>query len=306
MAKIGFLGLGRMGFPMARNLLAAGHEVQAFDPSAEVSGRAREAGITACPTVREAVAGVEVVISMVPTGRHVLDIFTGAEGALAHMAAGSIAIDSSTIDPADARTLHAEGRARGIGVLDAPVSGGVMGAEAGSLTFMVGGAEADLERVRPVLEGMGRRIFHAGGPGVGQAAKLCNNLLAGISMIAVSEAFALARHLGLDARKMQEISAVSTGGCFSLTNYPPVPGLLPNVPSSRDYRNGFASQLMLKDLKLVQQAAMQAGPSLPLGSLAAALYGVFCTAGYGELDYSGIIKLIEGDVPAAASRPQAA
>ncbi len=306
MAKIGFLGLGRMGFPMARNLVAAGHEVRAFDPSAEAGARARDAGISVAASARDAVAGAPFLISIVPPRRPVLHIFTGQGGALAPMAPGSIAIDCSPIDPADARTLHAEGRAKGIAVLDAPVSGGVMGAEAGTLTFMVGGAAEELERARAVLEGMGRRIFHAGGPGVGQAAKLCNNLLAGISMIAVSEAFALARHLGLDARKMQEISAVSTGGCFSLTHYPPVPGLLPNVPSSRDYRNGFASQLMLKDLKLVQQAAMQAGPTLPLGGLAAALYGVFCKAGYGELDYSAIIKLVEGDVPQGASQPQAA
>lgn len=304
MTTIGFLGLGRMGFPMARNLIAAGHEVRVYDPSPEVAARAQAAGWTTAATVGEAVKGAGIVISMVPTGRHVLEIFTGADGALAQMAEGSLAIDSSTIDPADARRLHAEGRARGIQVLDAPVSGGVMGAEAGTLTFMVGGAEADLERARPVLEAMGKRIFHAGEAGVGQAAKLCNNLLAGISMIAVSEAFALARQLGLDARKMQEISAVSTGGCFSLTNYPPIPGLLPNVPSSRGYRNGFASQLMLKDLRLAQQAGLNSGTPLPLGGLAAALYGAFCKAGHGELDYSAIIKLIEGDeerAPAAVS-----
>lgn len=302
MAKIGFLGLGRMGFPMAANLIATGHAVRVYDPGAGVTARARDAGWTTASTISEAVAGAEFVMSMVPTGRHVLDIFTGAHGAFAQMAKGSMAIDCSTIAPDDAHRLHAEGRARGIAVLDAPVSGGVMGAEAGTLTFMVGGEAADLERARGVLEGMGRRIFHAGEAGGGQAAKLCNNLLAGISMIAVSEAFALARQLGLDARKMQEISAVSSGGCFSLTNYPPVPGLLPNVPSSRNYHNGFASQLMLKDLRLAQETAQQSGTPLPLGGLAAALYGMFCKAGHGELDYSAIIKLIEGEaatVPAA-------
>lgn len=284
---------------MARNLIAAGHEVRVYDPSAEAGTRATAAGMAAAPTVGEAVAGAEFAISMVPTGQHVLDIFTGDNGALAQMTAGSMVIDSSTIDPADARRLHAEGRPRGIAVLDAPVSGGVMGAEAGTLTFMVGGVAEDLERARPVLEAMGKRIFHAGEAGVGQAAKLCNNLLAAISMIAVSEAFTLAKGLGLDARKLQEISAVSTGGSFALTNYPPVPGLLPNVPSSREYRNGFASQLMLKDLKLAQQAALQAGTALPLGGLAAALYGIFCRAGHAELDYSAIIKLIEGDAATA-------
>lgn len=302
MAKIGFLGLGRMGSPMVGNLIAAGHAVRVYDPGAGVSARARAAGWTTVSSVCEAVDSAEFVISMVPTGQHVLGIFAGAGGAFAQMAKGGIAIDCSTIAPDDARRLHAEGQTRGIAVLDAPVSGGVMGAEAGTLTFMVGGEAADLERARVVLESMGRRIFHAGEAGAGQAAKLCNNLLAGISMIAVSEAFALARQLGLDARKMQEISAVSSGGCFSLTNYPPVPGLLPNVPSSRNYHNGFASQLMLKDLRLAQDTAQQSGTPLPLGGLAAALYGMFCKAGHGELDYSAIIKLIEGE---AATSPAA-
>ena len=167
---------------------------------------------------------------------------------------------------------------------------------------MEGGEAADLERARVVLESMRRRIFHAGEAGAGQAAKLCNNLLAAISMIAVSEAFALARQLGLDARKMQEISAVSSGGCFALTNHPPVPGLLPNVPLSRNYHNGFASQLMLKDLRLAQDTAQQSGMPLPLGGLTAALYGMFCKAGHSELDYSAIIALIEGE---AATSPAA-
>ena len=305
MANIGFLGLGRMGFPMAANLIGAGHTVRVYDPDTQVSQRARNAGWSTASSIGEAVTGAEFVISMVPTGGHVLDILTGADGAFTRMPKGSIAIDCSTIAPADARRLHLEGLSRGIAVLDAPVSGGVMGAEAGTLTFMVGGNVGDLERARAVLEGMGQRIFHAGEAGVGQAAKLCNNLLAGISMIAVSEAFALAKQLGLDARKMQEISAVSSGGCFSLTNYPPVPGLLPNVPSSRNYHNGFASQLMLKDLRLAQETAQLSGTPLPLGGLAAALYGMFCKAGNGELDYSAIIRLIEGEParsPAAGAR----
>ena len=301
MAKIGFLGLGRMGFPMAGNLITGGHAVRVYDPGDGVRARVRDLDWNSASTIGEAVDGAEFVISMVPTGQHVLGIFTGTDGAFAQMAKGSIAIDSSTIAPDDARRLHTEGQIRGIAVLDAPVSGGVMGAEAGTLTFMVGGETADLERARGVLEVMGRRIFHAGEAGAGQAAKLCNNLLAGISMIAVSEAFALAKQLGLDPRKMQEISSVSSGGCFSLTNYPPVPGLLPNVPSSRNYQNGFASQLMLKDLKLAQDTAQQSGTPLPLGGLTAALYGMFCKAGHGELDYSAIIKLIEGEVATSPS-----
>jgi 3-hydroxyisobutyrate dehydrogenase len=299
MAGIGLLGLGRMGFPMARNLVASGNKVKVYDPNEAAVAKAREAGLTVASSIGEVVSKADFVVSMVQTGRQVLEIFTGGNSALAQMERGSMVIDSSTIDPADARRLHAAAMEHSIAVLDAPVSGGVMGAEAGTLTFMVGGAADDLARARPVLECMGKRIFHAGEAGAGQAAKVCNNLLAGISMIAVSEAFALAKRLGLEARKLQEIAGVSTGGCFALTNYPPVPGLLPNVPSSRGYRDGFACQLMLKDLKLAQQAGMQTGTALPLGGLAAALYGVFCESGHADLDFSAIIKLI--DAGAAAS-----
>jgi 3-hydroxyisobutyrate dehydrogenase len=295
MTGIAFIGLGRMGLPMARNLVRAGHAVRAFDVGQSARDAASQAGIATCVDLDEAADAAEVVISMVPTGRHVLEIFTGERGVLGRMRPGSLAIDCSTIAVADARALHAAGRDRGIAVLDAPVSGGVMGAEAGTLTFMVGGSEPDLERARPIFASMGRNVFHAGAPGSGQAAKICNNLLAGISMIAVSEAFALARQLGLDAAKMRDIVSVSSGGCFSLTSYPPVPGLLPNVPSSRGYQNGFASALMLKDLRLAEEAALATGASLPLGGLATALYGLFCRAGQGDLDYSAVIKLIEGE-----------
>lgn len=295
MARIGFIGLGRMGLPMARNAAKAGHTVKAFDISTAFHQAATEAGITPCNRVDDAIAECEFAITMVPTGRHVHDVFLGDGGILAKLPAGALVIDSSTINISEARALHDAGRARGLAVLDAPVSGGVMGAEAGTLTFMVGGEAADLQRARPVLEAMGRRIFHAGAAGSGQIAKICNNMMAACGMIVTAEAFALAKRFGMAAETLQEIVSVSTGSCFSLTNYPPVPGLLPNVPSSREYTNGFASALMLKDLRLAEQAGLDAGLPLPLGAAAAALFGMFCRAGHGELDYSAIIKMIEGD-----------
>lgn len=300
MSRIGFIGLGRMGLPMLRNLVRAGHAVCACDLSPAAREAAREAGAEVRPTAGEAVAAAEFVVSMVPTGRHVLEIFTGPGGVLARLPAGCVIIESSTIAVAEARALHEAGRERGIAVLDAPVSGGVMGAEAGTLTFMVGGAAADLDRARPILAAMGRNIFHAGDAGNGQAAKICNNLLAGISMIAVSEAYTLAKRLGLDPGTMRDIVSTSTGSCHALVSYPPVPGLLPNVPSSREYRNGFAADLMLKDLRLAERAAMDTGSTLPLGTLAASIYGLFCGAGAGNLDYSGVIRMIEGSEPPVA------
>ncbi|GAC1340470.1 MAG: 3-hydroxyisobutyrate dehydrogenase [Acetobacteraceae bacterium] len=294
MARIGFIGLGRMGLPMARNLAAAGHSVKAYDISTAYHAAATEAGITPCNRLDDAIADAEFAISMVPTGRHVHEIFLGEQGALTRLPPNALVIDSSTINISEARALHEAALARGIAVLDAPVSGGVMGAEAGTLTFMVGGNAADLERARPVLAGMGRNIFHAGEAGSGQVAKICNNMMAAVGMIVTSEAFALAKRFGMAPETLRDIVATSTGGCFALTNYPPVPGLLPNVPSSRDYRNGFAAVLMLKDLRLAEQAGIEAGLPLPLGQLAAAMYGMFCRAGHGELDYSAIIKMVEG------------
>ncbi len=295
MARVGFIGLGRMGLPMARNLAAAGHAVKAYDISAAYHAAATEAGITPCNRLDDAVADAEFAITMLPTGRQVHDIWLGGEGALSKLPPGALVIDSSTINISEARALHEAGRERGIAVLDAPVSGGVMGAEAGTLTFMVGGASADLERARAVLAGMGRNILHAGEAGSGQVAKICNNMMAACGMIATSEAFALAGRFGMAPEVLRSIVSVSTGSCFSLTNYPPVPGLLPNVPSSREYRNGFAAALMLKDLRLAEQAGLEAGLPLPLGQLAAAMFGMFCQAGNGDLDYSAIIRMIEGN-----------
>ncbi|WP_407658641.1 3-hydroxyisobutyrate dehydrogenase [Methylobacterium planeticum] len=300
MTRIGFIGLGRMGLPMVRHLVQAGHAVRACDVSPAAQEAARGTGAEVHATPAEAVADAEFVVSMVPTGRHVLDIHTGPAGTLEGVPAGCTVIDCSTIAVAEARALHEAGRQKGIAVLDAPVSGGVMGAEAGTLTFMVGGAPSDLDRARPILEAMGRNIFHAGAAGNGQAAKICNNLLAGISMIAVSEAYTLAKRLGLDPATMRDIVSTATGSCHALVSYPPVPGLLPNVPSSRGYRNGFAADLMLKDLRLAEGAAMDTGSSLPLGTLAASIYSLFCGAGAGDLDYSGVIRMIEGEETAAA------
>ena len=295
MARIGFIGLGRMGLPMALNAARAGHTVKAFDVSATYHQAATEAGIVPCNRPEDAIADCEFAITMVPTGKQVHEIYLSVDGILAKLPKGALVIDSSTINISEARTLHEAGQARGLAVLDAPVSGGVMGAEAGTLTFMVGGEAADLDRARPLLECMGRRIFHAGAAGSGQLAKICNNMMAACGMIITAEAFALAKRFGMPAETLRDIVSVSTGGCFALTNYPPVPGLLPNVPSSRDYTNGFAAALMLKDLRLAEQAGLDAGLPLPLGQSAAALYGIFCRAGHGDLDYSAVIKLIEGN-----------
>ena len=300
MARIGFIGLGRMGLPMLRNLVAAGHAVRAFDLAEGARVEAREAGAEIAAGAPETADAAEFLISMVPTGRHVLEIHTGPKGTLAQLPEGALLIDCSTIAVAEARARHAAGRGRGIQVLDAPVSGGVMGAQAGTLTFMVGGEASDLDRARPIFQAMGRNVFHAGPAGNGQAAKVCNNLLAGISMIAVSEAYTLGQRLGLDPATMREIVSTSTGSCDALVNYPPVPGLLPNVPSSREYRNGFAADLMLKDLRLAEQAAMETKSSLPLGTMATALYRLFCGSGSGDLEYSAVIRMIEGAPPAPA------
>ncbi len=294
MAKIGFIGLGRMGLPMARNLAKAGHQVKAFDVSAHYHEAATEAGVAPCNRVDDAIADAEFIVTMVPTGKQVHEIYLGDDGALNRVPDGALLIESSTINISEARALHDAARARGIAVIDAPVSGGVMGAEAGTLTFMVGGAASDLERARPILAGMGRNIFHAGEAGSGQVAKICNNMMAAVGMIVTSEAFALARKFGMAPETLRDIVSASTGGCFALTNYPPVPGLLPNVPSSREYRNGFAAALMLKDLRLAEQAGIEAGIPLPLGQLAAAMYGMFVRAGHADLDYSAIIKMVEG------------
>ena len=291
MAMIGFIGLGNMGFPMACRLKQAGHDVRCFDTSGSVLERAAHEGMTRCDSAESAAAGAAVVITMLPAGRHVLDVLAADT---MRFADGALVIDCSTIDVASCAAFHERLGSKGFETLDAPVSGGVTGAAAGTLTFMVGGAESAFRRGQEVLAAMGKNIIHAGTAGAGQAAKICNNMLAGISMLAVSEALELARRLGLDARKFFEIASTSSGQCWALTSYAPEPGLVPTAPSNRGYEGGFASELMLKDLRLAEQAAISSQSPALLGAAAASLYAMHCAAGRGRLDFSSIIQMLRG------------
>jgi 3-hydroxyisobutyrate dehydrogenase len=295
MASIGFIGLGNMGGPMAKNLMGAGHDVKVFDLSKDAVATAVNAGGSAAASIGEVASGVDVVVSMLPAGKHVREVYAGKDGILANCKSDCLLIDSSTIDVASARTVQSAAAEKGVDMVDAPVSGGVGGAEAGTLTFMVGGEDAAFGRAQPFLEVMGKTIVHAGGPGNGQAAKICNNMILGISMIGVGEAFVLAEKLGLDHQKLFDISATASGQCWSLTSYCPVPGPVPTSPANRDYQAGFTVAMMLKDLKLAQSAAQESGASTPLGAEAAALYSMFDAAGNAGVDFSGIIKMLRGD-----------
>ncbi len=295
MARIGFIGLGNMGLPMARNLLRAGETVRAYDLDEAALAAAREAGAQTCETVAQAARDSDFVITALPAARHVRDVYLGADGVLAAAEQGALAIDCSTIDVETARDVAAAAGRAGVAMLDAPMSGGVGGAEAGTLTFMVGGAEAAFARGRPVLEAMGRNIFHAGPAGAGAAAKICNNMMLAIQMIAVSEGFNLAEKLGLEAQKLYEISSTATARCWSLNAYCPAPGPAPDAPSNRDYRPGFATDLMLKDLRIAMQAAQQAGAVTPMGAQAAQIYAMAAAAGRGGEDFSGVIRFLKGE-----------
>jgi 3-hydroxyisobutyrate dehydrogenase len=299
MAKIGFIGLGNMGLPMAQNLIKAGHAVSGFDVSEYATERLATGGGTRANSVSDACRDVEIVITMLPAGEQVRDVYLGDEGVLAAAPAGALLIDCSTIDVATAREIAQDAEGRGLAMLDAPVSGGVAGAQAATLTFMVGGPDAAFERARPVLEAMGKTIVHAGGAGNGQAAKICNNMVLGASMIVVSEAFLLAEKLGLDAQKLFDISSKSSGQCWSMTSYCPVPGPVPASPANRDYKAGFTAAMMLKDLKLAQDAARATRASTPLGAGAAAVYEQFVETGDGGVDFSGIIRFLRGASGAA-------
>jgi 3-hydroxyisobutyrate dehydrogenase len=292
MAKIGFIGLGNMGLPMAQNLLKAGHTVQGFDVSKAQIDVLAASGGQAADSVKVAASGAEIVITMLPAGQHVRDVYLAPGGVLSSVGTGTLLIDSSTIDVATARDVAAAADNKGLAMLDAPVSGGVGGAQAGTLTFMVGGGDEAFARAKPILEQMGKTIVHAGGAGNGQAAKICNNMILGVSMIAVSEAFVLAEKLGLDAQKLFDISSKSSGQCWSLTSYCPVPGPVPTSPANRDYKAGFTAAMMLKDLKLAQDAAKAAGAETPLGADAAKIYAEFVGAGEGPRDFSGVIRYI--------------
>ncbi|MDH3594654.1 MAG: 3-hydroxyisobutyrate dehydrogenase [Rhodospirillales bacterium] len=299
MADIGFIGLGNMGVPMAANLVQAGHRVRGFDlvPTAVEAAAAK--GVETAASAAEAVQGAETIVTMLPAGEQVRAAYLGEAGGegglIAAAGPDSLLIDSSTIDVASAREVHEAAAAAGHPMLDAPVSGGVAGAEAATLTFMCGGPDAAFARARPLLEVMGRNIVHAGGPGNGQAAKVCNNMILGISMLACAEAFTLGEKLGLDPKTLFEISSVSSGACWAMLNHNPVPGVVETSAANRDYRPGFAAAMMHKDLKLSQTAASQAGAATPLGAAATALYTVFVNAGNGALDYSAIVKLIRGE-----------
>ena len=294
MATVGFIGLGNMGLPMAQNLLKAGHKVQGYDVSKAQMDALAAAGGTAASSVKAAASGAEVIVTMLPAGQHVRDVYSGADGVLSAAGSNTLLIDSSTIDVATARAVAAAAEQKGMPMLDAPVSGGVGGAQAGTLTFMVGGGDAAFERGKPILEKMGKTIVHAGGAGNGQAAKICNNMILGVSMIAVSEAFVLAEKLGLDAQKLFDISSKSSGQCWSMTAYCPVPGPVPTSPANRDYAAGVTAAMMLKDLKLAQDAARAAGARTPLGAGAEGIYSQYVESGEGPRDFSGIIRFIRG------------
>lgn len=294
--QIGFIGLGNMGGPMARNLLGAGHQVAAFDLVAEALAKLSEAGARSGGSPREVVQGADVVVSMLPASHHVEGLYLApdADGKclLDLIGKDTLVIDSSTIAPASARKVAEAARARGIAMLDAPVSGGTAGAEKGTLTFMVGGEAEHLARAKPVLEVMGANIFHAGASGAGQVAKICNNMLLAIHMAGTAEAIALGVANGLDPKALSEIMRRSSGGNWSLEVYNPWPGVMDGVPASREYQGGFLVDLMLKDLALALQAGEQVGSGTPMGSLARSLYAIVRSQhDAGRLDFSAIQKL---------------
>ena len=295
MAQIGFIGLGNMGLPMAQNLAKAGHGVAGFDIQRAAVEKLASTGGKAVASIAEACDGADVVITMLPAGEHVRATYLGDTGVIARAKAGALLIDSSTIDVDSARAVAKAAAERGLAMLDAPVSGGVGGAQAGTLTFMVGGSDDAFARAKPILDAMGKTIVHAGGSGNGQAAKICNNMILGVSMIVVGEAFLLAEKLGLDAQKLFDISSKSSGQCWSMTSYCPVPGPVPTSPANRNYQAGFTAAMMLKDLKLAQEAARSSGAVTPLGAGAAALYGQYVEEGSAAEDFSGIIRYLRGE-----------
>lgn len=293
MATVGFIGLGNMGLPMARNLVKAGHTVHGFDIAKPALPEGH--GLSLAATSEGAIQGADAVITMLPAGPHVAKVYL-EDGILAHARKGALLIDCSTIDVRTAREVAKQASAHGFAMVDAPVSGGVGGAEGATLTFMVGGETKDFEKARPILECMGKRVIHAGASGNGQAAKICNNMILAISMIGVSEAFVLGEKLGLGHQTLFDVASTSSGQCWSLTTYCPVPGPVPASPANREYKAGFTAAMMLKDLRLAQAAAIETGAATPMGAEAAALYGLLQGAGHGHLDFSAIIKFLRGDI----------
>ncbi|KIZ46997.1 MULTISPECIES: 3-hydroxyisobutyrate dehydrogenase [Rhodopseudomonas] len=289
MTDLAFIGLGNMGGPMAANLVKAGRNVAGFDLAEASCAAARADGVTIAASAIEAVKGAAVIVTMLPAGKHVRAVWAEI---LPHLAKGSLIIDCSTIDVESAVEAHALAAKQGIASVDAPVSGGTGGAKGATLTFMAGGAAAAFAAAKPILELMGKKIVHCGGAGAGQAAKICNNMILGISMIAVCEAFTLAEKLGLSHQALFDVASTSSGQCWSLTSYCPVPGPVPASPANNSYRPGFAAALMLKDLRLSQEASKAAGAATPLGAHAAAIYEKFEAAGHGGADFSGIINYL--------------
>jgi 3-hydroxyisobutyrate dehydrogenase len=304
MSKVAFIGLGNMGGGMAANLVKQGREVMAFDLSGAALDRAGAAGCTVAGSAAEAVGAAEVVITMLPAGPHVRAVY--GQDVLPHAARGALLIDCSTIDVESARAVAKDAAAAGFRVADAPVSGGIMAADAGTLAFMVGCDEADFPEVEAALAPMSRVTIHAGDHGAGQAAKICNNMLLGISMLGTCEAFALAEKLGLGADRFFEIAAKSSGQCWSLSAYCPVPGVGPTSPADRGFEGGFAAAMMLKDLKLAQEAAARAGAATPLGALAEGQYALFDGLGYGAKDFSAFIQLLRGRLSELAGNEKSA
>ena len=296
MTKIAFIGLGNMGSGMCANLAKAGHDVLAFDLNEDAVKAAVSAGATAAATVGEVVSDVDVVVSMLPAGKHVHQVYFGNDGVTAHAKPGTLFLDCSTIAVEEARDAAAKAAEAGFSYMDAPVSGGVAAAEAGSLTFMVGGPKDGFEKAKPVLDVMGKNVFHAGDPGNGQVAKIANNMLLGISMIGTCEAFNLAEKLGLDAQTFFDISSTASGQCWSMTSYCPAPGPVPAAPSNRDYKPGFAVAMMLKDLRLAMGAGDDVGADTPLGNHAQQIYSKLDEDGFGDLDFSGVMRRLKGEL----------
>jgi 3-hydroxyisobutyrate dehydrogenase len=286
---VAFLGLGHMGAPMAANLVSSGYRVRGYDPVDAALASAARAAVEPAATSTEAVATADVAISMLPAGHHVLGLYEKVLGAARP---GTLFVDCSTIDVADAREAHRRAHAAGMRSLDAPVSGGVVGAQAATLTFMAGGGKAEFAEARPLLEAMGKKAVHCGGAGAGQAAKICNNMILGISMIAVSEAFVLGESLGLSHQALYDVASTASGQCWALTVNCPVPGPVPDSPANRDYRPGFAASLMAKDLGLAANAAREGGVHAELGLCAAELYAAYAERVGGSEDFSGIVRTI--------------
>jgi 3-hydroxyisobutyrate dehydrogenase len=298
MARIGFIGLGNMGGGMAANLAKAGHDVHAYDLSEAALDSARAAGCLPVESAAAAAQGAEAIVTMLPAGRHVAQVYEDALFGAAQ--SGTLLIDCSTIDVTTAKQVAEAAASKGLAAVDAPVSGGIAAAAGGTLTFMVGGSAEAFARAEPILAQMGKAVIHAGPSGAGQAAKICNNMLLGATMVATCEAFLLAQKLGLDPQTFFDISSVSSGQSWSMTSYCPLPGVGPETPADRGYQGGFAAGLMLKDLKLALQAASDANASVPMGAEAMALYQAFANNGHARLDFSGIIRLLGGEGGTAA------